>query len=258
MTPQQIKSSICALFEVQQDGETLVVSTPLNISGRDRIHVYVSPLGDGRWRLDDNGEVAFAAAMAGINTKTEQFQALVEASMFGGPPSILWDESDEALALDVGSEEIGMGCLALAHVASRLYLSAILPRKIKEKNDFRERILAIIDEVAEKSQIAIERDTPVTNELLVADCQLSTPIPTYIVVATSAIRLADAELMHSRLQNARKPGYVLAIVENIRSVGATHFTRATYLTDKTVEWDQGMFNALVQDRATHGAPAQSQ
>lgn len=258
MTPQQIKNSICTLFEVQQDGETLVVSTPLHISGRDRIHVYVSPLGNGRWRLDDNGEVAFAAAMAGINPKTEQFQVLVEASIFGGPPSVFWDEGDETLILDVDSEEIGMGCLALAHVASRLYLSAILPRKIKEKSDFRERILAVIDEVAEKSQIMIERNTPVTNELLVADCRLSTPIPTYVVVATSAIRLADAELMHSRLQNAGKLGYVLAIVENIRSVGSAHFTRATYLTDKTVEWDQGMFNALVQDRATHGVSTQSQ
>lgn len=133
MTPQQIKSSICALFEVQQDGETFVISTPLNMSGLDKVHIYASPRGDGKWRLDDNGEVAFSAAMAGVNTKSEQFQAAIEASMFGGPSLVEWDADEETLALNVSADEIGLGCLALAHMASRLYLSVMLPKKTREK-----------------------------------------------------------------------------------------------------------------------------
>lgn len=255
MTPQQIKNSICALFDVQQDGDTLVVSTPLNTSGEDKVHIYITPTENNLWRIDDNGETAFAAAMAGVNTRTEQFKTAVEASIYGSSPLLTWDDDDEFFSIVTNFHDIGVNCLALAHAASRLYLSTTTPKKIKEKSDFKERIVGIINSIAEETKLDIEIDTPVTNDLLIADCRLDTPVPTYVVVATSAIRLGDAELMHSRLQLAQEPGYVLAVVEDVKSVGKSHYTRATYLTDKTVQWDSLMFNALIKDRATHKTPS---
>src|SRR5690606_28922018 len=109
-------------------------------------------------------------------------------------------------------------------------------------------------EITREMNHHVEFDARIDSDLLKADCRIDTPIPTFIIAATTSERLTEAELIHSRLQINNQPGYVMAVVESITAVGKGHYRRASYFTDKAVEFDDVMFDTLLKSRLTHNVP----
>lgn len=250
MTPQQVKASICALFKVEEDEGVLFVQTPLTNLGNDNIVVYVTPGEDGSWTVDDNGETAFALAMAGFNTATDRFDEV--AADCCGSPGVSWDAEEEQFQMVVAAKDIGIACLMVATASARL-ITATSSRKERQKGDFKERLMSLIAELTEESGLAVTYDSYIDGQFLKADCRIETPTPTYVIAATSSERLTEAELIHSRLKVLEKEAYVIAVVEDIRDVGKKHYQRAGYFTDKAVEYDGSMFGAFLKERFSHPA-----
>lgn len=256
MTPQQVKASICALFEVKEEGGVLSIQTPLRNLANDQIMVYATPLDGGdEWIIDDNGDTAFALSMAGHDISTDTFSE--SARLACGERIMQWDADSLEISMLVKAKDIGIASLMVAAASSRL-INAIASRKERKKSDFKERLMSLLVEVAHDAGQEVEIDAHVDGDLLKADCKINTPVPTFIIIATSSERLTEAELIHSRLQVNHQPGYVLAVVESIATVGKGHYRRASYFTDKAIEYDDAMFDAFLKTKLIHDAPPATQ
>lgn len=251
MTPQQVKASICALFKVEEDDGVLAIETPLRNLGDDHIVVFASPSEDGKWRIDDNGDTAFSLSLAGYNIVNDRFDEVAQQCCM--LPETLWDTEEQQFSMLVEAKDIGIASLLVATAASRL-INAITSRKERKKGDFKERLMAILDEITKETSLPATFDAAVDGDLLRADCRIETPVPTYIIAATSSERLTEAELIHSRLRVAEQPGYVVAVVESVEEVGKKHYQRANYFTDKAIEYDGNMFEAFMKGRLVATAP----
>lgn len=242
MTPQQVKASICALFESREEDGVLLVKTPISNLSNDNIVAYISQEDNsGKWRVDDNGETSFSLDLAGVDTATDAFNSFVKTAI--SDCDVEWD--DEELHLLVEASEVGMAVLLLANVSSRISLLAT-SKPERSKSKFKETMLQLLDDISKQTGRAAEFDVPVAGNLLKADCRFDTSIPTFVIVATSDVRLMEAELIHSQLQILKQPGYVVAVVENVKQVGKSQFSRANYLTDKALEYEEDLFSAFLR------------
>ncbi len=123
-----IKNDICALFEAYQDEHgVLRVVTPLEYSGTsDRVIVRVRPSASG-FRIDDNGEAAFLASLAGGDMGARPVQRWIED--LRGTSSVSWE--DETLIAQVNDERlVAPYIFSVAEAAQQLYvLATALPEK---------------------------------------------------------------------------------------------------------------------------------
>ena len=251
MTPQQVKASICALFKVEEDHGVLAIETPLRNLGNDHIVVFATPSENGKWQIDDNGDTAFSLSLAGHNVANDRFDEVAQQCCM--LPDTQWNAEEQQFSMLVEVKDIGIASLLVATAASRL-INAIASRKERKKGDFKERLMAILDEITKETSLPATFDAAVDGDLLRADCRIETPVPTYIIAATSSERLTEAELIHSRLRVAEQPGYVVAVVESVEEVGKRHYQRANYFTDKAIEYDGNMFEAFMKGRLVAAAP----
>ena len=251
MTPQQVKASICALFKVEEDGGVLAIETPLRNLANDHVIVFATPKDGEKWHIDDNGETAFALSLAGHNVAIDRFNEIAQGCCMHA--NMAWDVNEQHFSMTVESKDIGIASILVATAASRL-INAVTSRKDRKKGDFKERLMAILEEIIRETSLSAEFDSPVDGDLLRADCRIETGVPTYIVAATSSERLTEAELIHSRLKITNQPGYVVAVVESIDDVGKKHYQRASYFTDKAIEFDGNLFGAFMKGRLVSAAP----
>lgn len=257
MTPQQVKASICALFEVKEEEGVLFIQTPLSNLANDSIVVYATGLEDGgMWRVDDNGETAFSLSLAGCNITTDAFSET--AGLLCKGSAVSWNADDLDLSMTVEPKDIGIASIIIATTASKIITAVTAKKERGGKSDFKDKLMALLAEISTESGRKADFDVYIDGELLKADCKIDTPTPTFIIAATSSERLTEAELIHSRLKINKEPGYVLAVVESIDTVGKSHYRRANYFTDKAIEYDDAMFGSLIRSRFVHSAPASKQ
>ena len=105
-------------------------------------------------------------------------------------------------------------------------------------NDFRERVLAALSEVAAATGVALQFDQVIDEAgSLVADAVLGVSSPLLVIAASSVERLMEAELIYLRRKLSSTPGFVCAVVPSAKAIGQKHYSRANYYTDKALEFD---------------------
>ncbi len=230
----QVKQTICSLFTVSEEENVLRVITPLYY-GESHDQIVVCARREGAlWRLDDNGDAAFYANMAGADIDSGSVQRWLET--LAQPTQ--WDAAGEAFYITkITERQIAPLALKITEAASQLYALATA-RAERSKSDFIVRIVSMLRDIERESGIHARYNVEVDLAGgLLADCIFDAPVPLLVIAANSPVRLLEAELIHTQYLLEKKPGFVLAVVENAISVGRKQFSRANYYTGKTVEFE---------------------
>lgn len=246
MTPTALRQAMCGAFRVSQEDDTLLVHTPFGLDFNDDLILRVRPDGAG-YRVDDNGDTLVALALAGIAPDADRVKELA--------PGIEFDEEDGSLiARPASSLQVADAVFLVAGVALRVH-GACRPRFRPPASDFKERVLALLSDVAAETGARLLFDQVVEETgSLIADAVLGEHTPLIVIAATSVERLMEAEIVFLRRQIHQRPGYVCAVVPSSKLIGQKHFSRANYYTDKTLEFDgwTSAFREFAQQHlATH-------
>jgi len=240
-----LKQAICALFEVHQDelGVHRVV-TPLEYSGSgDRVVVRVRPTTTG-YQIDENGDAALYASMAGGDASSEAVLRWSEG-LDGQSPVRL---SDDELLVAFASDErpIASYIFRVAEAAQQLYALAT-SRQPHHISDFKARVTRAVEAAAASTGFAYDSDVALNiSGDFVADHVISTPTPLIIIAASGIQRLLEAEIIHMQYRVEKIPGTVIAAVESQKSVGTKQYERANYYTGKTVTFNPTDFESLIK------------
>ncbi|VVE29266.1 hypothetical protein PEP31012_03581 [Pandoraea eparura] len=239
-----LKRAICALFEVHADESGMQrVVTPLEYSGSgDRIVVRVRPRDNG-FLIDENGEAAFFATMAGGDTDSGALSRWAEDLAAFGPAKLGDDEVISAFASDV--RLVAPYVFRVAEAAQQLHAIAT-SRAERQVSDFKQRVADVVNGVARGLGLRYQSDVelPISGGLI-ADHLIEHDAPLIVIAATSATRLLEAEVIHMQYRMEKKPGFVLAVVENQMIVGKKQFERANYYTGKTVTYSAHDLGSLI-------------
>lgn len=231
-----LKSMICSLFEVhtERNGMQRIV-TPLEYPGSgDRIVVRIRPLKNG-FQLDENGEAALYASMAGGDTDTDGIDRW--STELGTYSPARFDAEEQIISAFTSNQRlIAPYIFRIAEAAQQLFAIST-SRTERHSSDFKDRVKKVVADAAIKLQLPYEADylLPIAGGLI-ADHYINAKTPLIIVTATSATRLLEAELIHMQYQVEDTGGFVLAIAESQASVGKKQFERANYYTGKTVSF----------------------
>lgn len=240
-----LKRAICSLFEVHADsGDVQRIVTPLEYPGTgDRIVVRVRNHGNEAISIDENGEAAFYAGLAGGDVESEVVLRWALDLPTHSPARLTSDEKLEATVSD--HRLIAPYIFRVAEAAQQLYALAT-SRADRQSSDFKERVSAVILETAATLNLTCSSDVelPIAGGL-VADHVIESNTPLIVVAATSVTRLLEAEVIHMQYQMSNKPGFVLAVAESQAAVGKKQFERANYYTGKTVSFSPHDLSQLV-------------
>ena len=244
---RDLKREICSLFEVHpdQDGVQRIV-TPLEYSeSGDRIVIRVRPLGDGTYRIDENGEAALYASMRGGDVDSEPVNRWVEDLQ-----APVFFTEDETIAAVVADERlITPYIFRVAEAAQQLHAIAT-SRAERQHSDIKERVAAVVRQVSVELNVPMESEVPLPLAgAFVADHVIELRLPLIVIVATTAARLMEAELIHMQYRVQSRPGTVVAVAESQTAVTRKQFERAGYYTSKTVVFDEDAFPDLVAEYA---------
>jgi hypothetical protein len=237
-----LKRAICSLFEVHADeGGVQRVVTPLEYpDSGDQVVVRVRPLAGG-FLLDENGESALYATLAGGDLDSEALGRW--ADELPQPLSIGEDGMISAMVTD--ERLIAPFIFHVASAAQQLYALATA-RADRRQSELKQRVADIVRGLATELRVDLKSDVqlPIAGGLQ-ADHVLELEKPLIVVVATTAARLLEAEIIHMQYRADRRPGTVLAVAESQASVGKKQFERAGYYTNKTVVFDEDAFPDLI-------------
>lgn len=239
-----IKHAICAAFDVHEDaGGIQRVVTPMEYAGvGDKIVVRVRPFGDG-WRIDENGEAAFYASMAGADLESETVSRWLQEL----PAPVIFDKDETLLANTNDARLVVPYIFRVADAAQQLHAIATA-RTDRAADDFKAKVAKAIHEVAEANAWAIEdrKQLPIQGGFE-ADhyLQPNDAPPLIVVTASSNARLLEAELIYMAYRQERKPGKILAVVKSQEAVTKKQFERSGYYTDKAVVFQPGAMSALL-------------
>jgi len=246
-----LKQEICSLFEVHPDeGGVQRIVTPLEYPGSaDRVIVRVRPAGAG-YRVDENGEAAFYAAMNGGDVESRTVVRWAEELPWHSPVTF----EDEIIAANAQSEALIAPCIfRVAEAAQQLYALAT-SRAARQQNDFKEQVAAVIETVAKRLNLQLQSnyELPIAGGLMV-DHFIDSHRPLIVVAATSPTRLLEAEVIHMQYRMESRPGFVLAVAESQEIVGKKQFERAAYYTDRAVIYNALNLERLVSDQVASAA-----
>lgn len=244
-----LNHAICSLFEVHQDDATLQrVVTPIEYTGTgDNVVVRVRIRDDG-WQVDDNGEAAFFAGMAGGDIEAENLTRWLESGITAPAQYRADDESIVALIND--ENLIAPAIFRVAQAAQTLYALAVNRAERKAESTFKALLLETMTAAAQTLNLPLRRDVDLPNAGgLIADYVLDTPTPLIIIAASSTTRLLEAEIIYLQYQNNKTNGFVIAVAENQQAVGKAQFERANYYTNKTVSFNPSELPKLLQHSA---------
>jgi hypothetical protein len=247
MLTRDLQREICSLFEVHADEDgVLRVVTPLEyVSSGDQVVVRVRPVGGG-FRIDENGEAALYASLGGGDVESEAVARWVDEL----PPPLSFGEDESISALIKDPKHIAPYIFHVAAAAQQLYALAT-SRAERQQSDLKERVGAIVRRLAGELNVNLESDVPlpIAGALQADHVMDLQQKPLIVVVATTAARLLEAEIIHMQYRADRRPGTVLAVAESQVSVGKKQFERAGYYTGKTVVFDELAFPDLIQQFA---------
>jgi len=229
MNPSELRQVMCGAFDVSEEGQVLLVRTPFGLDFNDDLVLRVRPVGEG-FQVDDNGDTLFALALDGVAPDAER--VLEVAS------DIEFNEEDGCLiARAPCARAVADAVFRVAGAALRVH-SACRARERAPSSDLKARVIGLLTEVAEQAGVSIRLDEVVEQAgALTADAVLGDTAPLIVIAASSVERLMEAELLFLRRQLSNRPGYVCAVVPSATAVGRKHFSRASYYTDKAVEFD---------------------
>lgn len=154
-------------------------------------------------------------------------------------------EDEKLLALASDDRLIAPYIFRVAEAAQQLYAIAT-SRADRKASDFKDRVKNVVQEISSELNIALhsEVELPIAGGLK-ADHVLGEDAPLIIIVATSATRLLEAEVIYMQYRADKKPGYVLAVAENQEAVGKKQYERAAYYTNKALIFNSDAFGKLV-------------
>jgi len=246
---RNIKSEICSLFEVHDDGNGVHrIITPLEYTGSgDRIVVRVREREDG-FIVDENGEAALYATMADGDVEVEAVSRW--AAELGGSSPVRMSE-DEVLSAKASDQRlISSYIFRVAEAAQQLHAIATA-RQPRKASEFKSQVATTVAAASANVGFAYESDVPlpIAGDFI-ADHVIDAKTPLIIIAATGIQRLLEAEIIHMRYQQEKMPAFVLAAVESQKAVGPKQFERANYYTGKTVTFNAADFSSLVIARAS--------
>jgi multidrug efflux pump subunit AcrA (membrane-fusion protein) len=244
---RDLKREICSLFEVHSDESGVQrVVTPLEYSDSgDRIVIRVRRQPDGAFRVDENGEAALYASMRGGDVDSEATNRWGEELQ-----SPLTFTEDETIAATITDERlITTYIFRVAEAAQQLHAIAT-SRVERQQSDIKDRVAAVVRQVAIELNANVESDVtlPLAGAF-VADHVIALKRPLIVIVATTAARLMEAELIHMQYRVQSRPGAVVAVAESQAAVTRKQFERAGYYTSKTVVFDEDAFPDLLNEYA---------
>ena len=244
-----LKSAICSLFEVhtEKSGVQRVV-TPIEYPGSgDKVVIRIRPTAEGFW-LDENGEAALYANMAGGDTEIEAIDRWA-ADLSHYSPASFQSDSQVIKAFAPNSRLVAPYIFRVAEASQQLY-SLATSRAERNSSDFKHRVSAVVEQTAKKLSLNLESDfaLPIAGGLI-ADHFIDARVPLIIIAATSATRLLEAEVIHMQYQMQKMNGFVLAVAESQTIVGKKQFERANYYTGKTVSFSPYDLEQLISNQA---------
>jgi hypothetical protein len=243
-----MKLNICKDFVVAPTEYGARVITPFRFPDNDHVVVWVKKSPNG-FQIDDNGEAALRLASDNVDVDSDRVQAWLEAlpHMLG----VRWNDTDESLATTANASTLEEQIIAVTQAAIQMSALSAL-RQDRGHNDFKEKVVAVLQEIANEGGFEIERDKP-TDEAasFIADVWLKLAKPVAVVAASTVQRLLEAEVMYMDAKSRGAPFTVLALVESVKAVGVKQYTRANYYTDKTVEFSgKSLLKDLIIPRGT--------
>lgn len=239
-----LQHSICQLFNVVADERGVQrVITPLEYpNSGDQIVIRVRPSESG-FQIDENGDAALNAAMAGGDIDSDAISRWAEDLMGNSPVQF---QSNEVLAAYAPSEKhIAPYIIRVAEAAQQLH--AIATSKAERKSsDFKSRL----ENIVWASALHYEREIRKNEVLpiaggLEADHFIVSETPIIIVAASSPARLLEAEVIFMQYRAENRAGRVIAVAESQAAVGKKQFERAGYYTDRTVAFDEYAVGAML-------------
>lgn len=244
---RDLQREICSLFEVYSDeGGVQRVVTPLEYSGSgDHVVIRVRPNSSGGYQIDENGEAALYASMGGGDLDSEVVARWAEELQ----PPVVFDDMEVIRANAEEARLIAPYIFRVAEAAQRLQAITTV-RAERQQSDIKERVAAVIRQVAaELGRTArVDVQLPIAGGMQ-ADHVVDLDRPLIVIVATSAARLLEAEVIHMQYRMEKRPGLVLAVAESQAAVGRKQFERAGYYTAKTVVYDEDAFPQLLTEWA---------
>ena len=234
MIGTKLKHSICSLFEVFDDEQSVKrVVTPLEFAKTgDAVVVRIRPMEDGTFLVDENGDAAFFASMAGGETDSDSVARWIAEL----------DERitviDDVVSIRVSNEDlIASSIFRVAETAQQLFALAT-SRTTRQTSDFKSRVAAVFEKAAIEHglQYDVDVELPFAGGME-ADFVLHAERPLIVIAANSLPRLLEAEIIHMQFKLHHRKEMVVAVTESQAAVGKKHFERANYFTDKTVSFD---------------------
>jgi len=243
---ENLKHAICALFEVhhEESGVQRVV-TPIEYLGSgDKIVIRIRPDGNGV-QLDDNGEAALYASMAGGDLDTDSVLRWAEDLQHVSPAR--YDADAETISAFTANQRlIAPYIFRVAEAAQHLHAIATA-RPDRQASDFKDRVASVVQDTARQLNLGYKADYPLPIAGgLTADHYIESSVPLIVITATSATRLLEAEVIHMQYQMSKISGFVLAVAESQAAVGKRQFERANYYTGKTVNFSPHDLEQLIK------------
>jgi hypothetical protein len=202
--------------------------------------------------LDENGESALYASMAGGDTDSDAIDRWFQESSLYSPA--YFDSEDQTIkAFAAHSSLVAPYIFRVAEAAQQLY-SLATSRSERNSSNFKQQVASVVEQTAKKLMVPLKSDfsLPIAGGLI-ADHFIDMQVPLIIIAATSATRLLEAEVIHMQYQMEKMSGFVLAVAENQSIVGKKQFERANYYTGKTVSFSPGDLERLISNQVQHCA-----
>lgn len=236
-----MKLSLCRDFTVVETEYGARVLTPFRFPDHDQVVIWAKREAHG-FSLDDNGEAALRLATEGVDTESDRVQSWL--ATLPGYLGVRWDDQSEMLVTTATEKTLEEKVLAVAQASIQLSALSAL-RQERSTTDFKAKVLDVLADIGRELGFTVELDAK-TDESghFIADAILKTDKPVAVVAATTVQRLLEAQMMWFDARHRKTGLYVLALVENVQTMGNKQYTRANYHTDKTVEF-QGA--ALLKD-----------
>lgn len=244
-----IKTRVCSLFNVLEDEAGVQrIITPFEYSSTgDAVVVRVRSRDDGGFVIDENGEAALNASMAGGDIDCDAVQRWLEDQRLLS--TVVFDD-DVLYAIAQNELEIAPAIFRMAEAAQQLFTLAT-SRATRHASDFKARVAEVFDAAAADFEFSYEADfeLPIAGGMH-ADFYIPSQRPLIVIAANSLSRLLEAEIIHMQYQLSKRPGMVVAVAQSQSAVGKKQFERANYYTDKTVSFNPNDMRQLIEHHLT--------
>ncbi|KAE8545380.1 DUF1828 domain-containing protein [Marinobacter nauticus] len=236
MDAKLLQSELCKGFYISAtEVGGLSISTPFTYEDGDSVVIFVLPLKDGTFRVDDNGEAAFRLLSDGVSIEKGKPQAWLKS--LESSHQVYWDEvGEELFAVANSIVAVAGAAMRVAECSAQMQVLSAF-RQDRKVSDFKDQIMAVLREVEQETQIEARYDFAADpNQQIFVDAYFMSKTPISVVVATSAERLMEAELLWSMSQQMKDPMRVIAVFEDMTKFNDKQLARASYYTDKAVPW----------------------